>query len=87
MSSSARNTVPRGHPDPGALLVRPSRIHGLGLFAARALPGRRKLGEISGRLVRLPRAREEVELRPVICHVELDERVALDCLPTGGSGD
>jgi len=42
---------------PGVLVVRSSPIHGTGLFARHSLPGRRKLGEISGRLVKLPQGR------------------------------
>jgi len=59
--------------------VRRSRIHGRGLFAATALPGRRKLGEVGGRLVRLPQARTRVERSPEIYLVEVSRRYALDC--------
>ena len=59
--------------------VRASRIHGRGLFARVALSGRRKLGEISGDLVKLPQARKAVEARPRIYFIELTRRYALDC--------
>jgi SET domain-containing protein len=62
-----------------AVKPRRSPIHGRGLFARIDLPARRKLGELSGRLVRLPEARRTVELLPVIYFVELTRRFALDC--------
>ncbi len=61
------------------LIARRSRINGRGVFAVRALPARRKLGELTGRLVRLPAARREVENRRRIFLVELTTRTALDC--------
>lgn len=59
--------------------VRVSRIDGRGLFAALSLPGRRKLGEISGSLVTLPHARTAVVKSPKIYLIELSRRYALDC--------
>ncbi len=59
--------------------VRVSRINGRGLFAAFDLPGRRKLGEVSGSLVRLPHARTAVVESPKIYLIELSRRYALDC--------
>ena len=61
------------------LAVRASRIHGRGVFAALALPQRRKLGEIEGELVRLPQARHAAERRAKIYLIELNRRWALDC--------
>jgi uncharacterized protein len=66
------------------LKVRHSPINGRGLFAAARLPGRRKLGEIGGRLVRLPQAWREVRKTDCICLIEIDPRTALDC--SGGNG-
>ena len=66
------------------LKVRSSRINGRGLFADANLPGRRKLGEISGELVRLPAARKKVEHSDKIYLIELSEREALEC-STGNS--
>ena len=43
------------------------------------LPARRKLGELSGRLIRLPQARKAVAQLPVIYLVEVSRRYALDC--------
>jgi SET domain-containing protein len=59
--------------------VRCSPIHGRGLFAQTDLPARRKLGELSGRLIRLPQARQTVAMLPVIYLVEVSRRYALDC--------
>jgi uncharacterized protein len=64
---------------PENLEVRSSPIHGRGLFALTDLPRRRKLGELDGRLVRLPAARKAVERLPVIYLIELSRRYALDC--------
>jgi uncharacterized protein len=61
------------------LEIRPSRVHGQGVFTRTALPGRRKLGEVSGHLVRLPAARRQVEEHSQIYLVELTSRTALDC--------
>ncbi|HZR36035.1 MAG TPA: SET domain-containing protein-lysine N-methyltransferase [Nevskia sp.] len=62
-----------------ALEVRRSRIDGRGLFAARPLPARRKLGEIGGSHVRLPGAWKEAERSGRIYLIEIDPRTALDC--------
>ncbi len=63
--------------------VRRSRIHGLGLFTCRAIGRRRKLGELSGELRRLPLARQQHQQREVIQLVEFSRRWALDL--TGGN--
>lgn len=67
------------HMKAGKTVVRTSRIHGRGLFAAAALPARKKIGEVSGRLVPLPQARTRVERQAQIYLVELGPRLALDC--------
>jgi len=59
--------------------VRASKIQGRGLFATRILPKRRKIGEVSGELLRLPQARNAVESKPKIYLVEVSDRLALDC--------
>lgn len=64
---------------PAGIVVRTSRINGRGVFARSVLPRRRKLGEISGQLVRLPEARTAVERNPRIYLIELSRRLALDC--------
>lgn len=59
--------------------IRSSPIQGLGLFACMILPGRRKLGEISGRLVKLPQARNQIERAERIYFIELTNAWALEC--------
>lgn len=66
-------------PVSASLCVGPSPIHGTGVLAAQPLPARRKIGELGGRLVRLPEARRRVERRRRIYLVELTARTALDC--------
>lgn len=62
-----------------ATRIHDSPIQGRGLFAATRLPGRRKLGEISGRLVRLPQARTQIEDAERIYFIELTDTWALEC--------
>jgi SET domain-containing protein len=62
-----------------ATAVRPSPIQGQGLFATTSLPGRRKLGEISGQLVKLPQARKDIEHAERIYFIELTDAWALEC--------
>jgi SET domain-containing protein len=62
-----------------ATRVRSSKIQGRGLFATTNLPSRRKLGEISGQLVKLPLARKAIEAAPQIYFIELSRRWALEC--------
>jgi SET domain-containing protein len=64
--------------------VRPSPIHGQGLFARRALPARRKIGELTGELIRLREARRRAKQRACIQIVEFDDGWALDAA-TGGN--
>jgi uncharacterized protein len=56
-----------------------SALHGRGLFAGEALPGRRKLGELSGELVALPGAWKTAAARSRIYLVQVSARRALDC--------
>lgn len=62
--------------------VRASRIHGKGLFARRALPARRKIGELSGELISRREARRRAAAAGagagVIAIVEFDDGTALD---------
>lgn len=46
--------------------VRSSRIHGRGLYSILAITRRRKIGELTGELRRLPAARQDHQLREVI---------------------
>jgi len=64
---------------PNATEVRASSLQGRGLFATTNLPGRRKLGEISGQLVRLPQARKAIESAERIYFIELTDTWALEC--------
>ncbi len=66
-----------------AVRVGSSPINGRGIFAAIPLPGRRKLGEIIGQLVKLPGARKAITNAPKIYFVELDDQWALDCSDGG----
>jgi SET domain-containing protein len=61
------------------LAVCKSSIHGRGLFSRQRLSKRRKLGEVGGTHVKLPRARSAVEREARIYLIELNSRVALDC--------
>ncbi|MDZ4860612.1 MAG: SET domain-containing protein-lysine N-methyltransferase [Candidatus Hydrogenedentes bacterium] len=59
--------------------LRKSAIQGHGVFTLSNLPARRKIGEITGTLVRLPQARRAVERTKRIYMVELTHQWALDC--------
>lgn len=59
--------------------VRPSSIHGQGLFTTARIPRRMKLGELSGELRSRVEANRMQQRREVIKLVELDDRWALDC--------
>jgi len=65
--------------DSPKVMVRASEIHGRGLFSRQRLPGRRKIGEIGGRRVKLPAAWAGVEKQARIYLIELNPRSALDC--------
>lgn len=56
-----------------------SNIHGVGVFTLARLPKRKKIGELTGKLVRLPDARKKVQHRRRIFLVEINGRWALDC--------
>ena len=80
---SAAIPAPAGGPYAGpyvdALVVRRSPINGRGVYTTAELPGRRKLGELSGTLVRLPQAMREAVDRKKIYLVQVSQRYALDC--------
>ncbi|MCU0607219.1 MAG: SET domain-containing protein-lysine N-methyltransferase [Candidatus Edwardsbacteria bacterium] len=59
--------------------VRPSAIHGRGVFAERPFRKRRKLGEIAGRIIGAKRALRQIARQKRIYFVQLDERHGLDC--------
>ncbi len=72
----------RGHsscvPAP-RLAVDSSPIHGQGLFTVDGISRRMKLGELSGTLVPVSKARQAQQRCEVIMLVELSRRLALDC--------
>ena len=68
----------RGDPQKFAVDVRPSRIDGLGAFAAEPIPARRKIGEIRGEAISVREARRRAKGQARIMIVELSERRAID---------
>jgi hypothetical protein len=60
------------------LAVRPSRIDGLGVFAAQAIAGSRKIGEIRGESISVDEARIRATRSERIMIVELSPRRAID---------
>lgn len=63
--------------------VRNSRIHGKGVFATERVAARRKLGELSGELIRLAEARRRARGAPCIAIVEFEDGWALDASKGG----
>lgn len=55
-----------------------SGIHGTGVFALERVPARRKLGELSGELIRLSEARRRARGSACIAIVEFEDGWALD---------
>lgn len=79
--AAAAENRPRGIPgDPQkfAVQVLPSRIDGQGAFAAEAVPGRRKIGEIRGEAISVREARRRAKGRQRIMIVELSDTRAID---------
>ena len=79
----ARAAAPRvkgvpADPQKFAVSVRPSRIDGQGAFAAEAVPGRRKIGEIRGEAISVREARRRARTQQRIMIVELSETRAID---------
>ena len=60
------------------LEVRDSRIHGRGVFARRAVPAKRKVGELMGELITVTEARRRAKDAPVVYIVEFEDDTALD---------
>jgi uncharacterized protein len=63
---------------PDDLDVRPSRIHGRGVFAKRPVPAKRKIGELTGELISRAEARRRAKDQPVVYIVEFEDDKALD---------
>ncbi len=61
--------------------VRPDRssIEGRGAFAAEAIPGRAKIGEITGELISIRAARQRARGRCRMCLIDISGTQALDC--------
>ncbi len=61
--------------------VRPDRssIEGRGAFAAEAIPGRAKIGEITGELISIRAARQRARCRCRMCLIDISGTQALDC--------
>jgi len=58
--------------------VRPSRIHGNGVFVRRAIAPRRKIGELTGELISIREARRRAKGMEVVTIVEFEDDKALD---------
>jgi uncharacterized protein len=58
--------------------VRPSRIHGKGVFAKKRLPSRRKIGELTGELISIREARRRAKRAAIVTIVEFEDDKALD---------
>jgi SET domain-containing protein len=58
--------------------VKPSRIHGQGLFARTRIPARRKMGELDGDRIKQAEARRRARRTRSIMIVELDDGTAID---------
>eukprot|EP01137_Pigoraptor_chileana_P011163 Opistho-2@61618 len=72
---------PKGQPLPAerfALRVGPSPIDGLGVFAAEAIPRRRKIGELRGESISVREARRRAKGRERIHIVEVSATRAVD---------
>jgi len=81
VSPSAQPARLRGEPLPAerfALKVGPSPIDGLGVFAAEAIPQRRKIGELRGEAISVREARRRAKGRERIHIVEVSETRAVD---------
>ena len=62
------------------LEVKASAIDGMGLYACKAIPARRKIGELTGELVSQREARRRARTRNRIAIVELNNGKAIDAL-------
>lgn len=71
--------------DEAAFEVRPSRIHGHGVYARVRVSARRKLGELGGERITLREARRRARLHDSIKIVEFDDGTALDATHNDGA--
>ena len=58
--------------------VRPSRIHGKGVFVRHAVAARTKVGELTGEIISVREARRRARGEDVVAIVEFDDDKALD---------
>lgn len=68
---------------PDTFEVRPSRIHGRGVFARRPLPAHRKIGELTGEIISVREARRRARDAEVVAIVEFEDDKALDATTDG----
>ncbi|MEK6742761.1 MAG: SET domain-containing protein-lysine N-methyltransferase [Nitrospirota bacterium] len=66
-----------------AVRIAPSSIEGRGVFAQAPIPGRRKIGEVTGEIISIRTARKRAKGKCRICLIDLSHTHALDC--TGGN--
>ena len=78
MTDAARPRRPPADPQKFQVDVQPSRIDGQGAFAAEAIPGRRKIGEIRGEPISVREARRRARSLARIMIVEVSEKRAID---------
>lgn len=57
----------------------PSAIEGTGVFAAANIPGRAKIGEVTGEIISVRTARKLARERCRMCLIDLSDTIALDC--------
>ncbi len=60
------------------VVVRPSRIHGQGVFATHAIAPRTKIGELTGEIISVREARRRAKDAEVVTIVEFEDDKALD---------
>jgi len=78
MTEAARPRRPPADPQKFRVDVQPSRIDGQGAFAAEAIPGRRKIGEIRGEPISVREGRRRARGLSRIMIVEVSEKRAVD---------
>lgn len=61
----------------------PSQIEGRGVFAEASIPGRAKVGEVTGEIISIRTARQRARGRCRMCLIDISDTQALDC--TGGN--
>ncbi|HEX7177870.1 MAG TPA: SET domain-containing protein-lysine N-methyltransferase [Pyrinomonadaceae bacterium] len=69
--------------DDTAFEVKPSRIHGRGLYARALVPARRKMGELGGERITRREARRRARESDCITIVEFEDGTALDASSGG----